>query len=133
MAGWNPPTSWGTSFYDPASAYGSTKYQPGEFGQTPTGEQYYDQNPEVAWTEAIAKLGIQPNTAKGQFARSLWPQVMEGYKAALLNNPNLRIQQYVQTLDPNAMYQDQTTQERGESPQGFSTRARTIGRAYGAA
>lgn len=131
MAGWDTPASWGTSLYDPASAYGGTKYQPGEYAQTPYGSEYMDQNPEVAWTRALAALGIDPGSAKGQFAAGMWPKVLDGYKAATLTNPNLRIQDYVATLNPNAMYQNQTTQERGETPQAFSTRARTIGRAFG--
>lgn len=131
MPGWNQ-SGWGTSFYDPASAYGGTKYQPGEFGQSGAGQEYYDQNPEVAWTEILGQLGFDPSTAKGQFGRGLWPQVMEGYKAALLNNPSLKIQEYVKTIDPNRMYQNQSARDRGENQQAFSTRARTIGRAYGA-
>ncbi len=132
MPGWNQ-SGWGTSFYDPTSAYGSTKYQPGEFAQTQAGEQFQGENPESAWTRTIAQLGIDPSTAKGKFARSLWPQVQEGYNAALLTNFELKLQDYINTLDPNAMYQNQTAAERGENPQANTIRARTLGRAYGAA
>lgn len=134
MAGWTGNSNgWGTSLFDPASVYGSTQYQPGEWADTGAGSMYLNDNPEVAWTRALAELGIDPSTAQGKFSRGQWTQVLEGYKAANLTNPNLRIEDYVKTLNPNAMYQNQTAAERGETPQANTIRARTIGRAYGAA
>lgn len=128
MPGWNQG-NWGSNqFFDPNAQYGGT-WTPGRFAQTGVATQYLEDNPEAAWTRRIA--GADPLSAKGANLRGLWQQVYEGYKAANLTNPNLRIQQYIDTLDPEALYAAQTQTQRGENPGRFAPRARTISRGYG--
>lgn len=129
MPGWNHG-NWNQPFYDPTSQYGGT-WQPGEFAQTGVGDYYLGQNPEVAWTRHLSGAGINPQTAQGTNLRGLWGQVYDGFKAALATNPNLKIQEYVAGIDPQQLYNQQTAQQRGETPGRFAGRARTISRAYG--
>lgn len=122
--------AWGNPFFDPNSAYGGTTWGPGEFADTGVGGIYFDQNPEAAWTRYTAARGVDPLTQQGQFNRALFPQVLEGYKAALATNPMLRINDYIQGIDPQALFNMQSADQRGESPGKYAPRTRTISRGY---
>lgn len=127
MPGWN--NGWGGSpFFNPNSSYGGS-YAPGEFAQTGVGSVYEAQNPEVVWTRRLA--GYDPNSGKGQNLRGMWSQVLEGFKAANLTNPNLTVSGYIEGLDPESIYNAQTARQRGENPANFAGRRRIISRAYG--
>lgn len=119
--GWNP-------LFNPTSQYGGN-FAPGAFAQTGAGDYYQSQNPETVWTRRLA--GEDPFSARGQNLRGLWSQINEGYNAAVLTNPNLKIQDYVGGLNPDTLYNAQTAAQRGENPGRFAPRARTISRAYG--
>lgn len=121
--------SWGNPFFDPNSQYGGS-WAPGEWAGTGAGAIQQDQQPEAAWTRYAARRGVDPLSNEGQFYRALFPQVYEGYKAAALTNPMLRIEQYVEGLDPRALFNQQTAAQRGEQPGRMAPRARTISRGF---
>lgn len=121
---------WQNPFYDPSSAYGGTVWGPGQFAQTGLGNYYFGEQPEAAWTRYAGELGLDPFSAQGQFARSLYPQVYEGFLAASGTNPNLTIQNYVRGIDIQGLFNNQTARQRGENPGSFAPRASTIARAY---
>lgn len=129
MAGWNQ-NNWGTSFYDPTSQYGGD-WAPGAHAATGAGDIYAGQNPETAWTRVLGEMGLDISSNKYQFGRGLWPQISEGYKAALATNPNLKIQDYVQGINLDNIWNNQTQQQRGEQPSRVAPLARTISRGYG--
>lgn len=130
MAGWGSGTGWGAQIFDPNSSYGGA-WAPDEFAGTPAADVYFAQNPEAAWTRVMGKMGLDPSSGKYQFGRSLWPQILEGYKAANATNPNLRVQDYLQTLNLEGMYNNQTNAQRNENPSRVAPLARTISRGYG--
>lgn len=129
-----PPSGWsgqgtGNQFFDPSSNYGG-QWGPGDWASTGVAGIYFDQNPEAAWTRYTAQRGVDALSNQGQFARSLFPQVYEGYMAASATNPNLRITDYIQSIDPTAMFNQQTAGQRGENPSKFAPRTRTIARGF---
>jgi hypothetical protein len=121
---------WGNTFFDPNSQYGGT-WAPGDYASTGAAQHYFGQFPEASWTRYAGELGLDPFSNQGQFARGLFPQVMEGFMAANATNPNLRIQDYVRGIDINALFSGQTARQRGENPGQYAPRARTISRGYG--
>lgn len=127
--GWNQG-GWQNPFFNPNSDYGGT-FAPGQFAQTGVADFAIGKNPELAYTRRLGELGIDPLSAKGQNLRGQWGQLLEGYNAATLTNPNLKIQEYLAGIDLNALYNAQTAQQRGENPGRFAPRARTISRGYG--
>lgn len=130
MAGWGSGSWGGPSFFDPNSTYGGA-WAPDEYAGTQAADTYFAQNPEAAWTRLMGKMGLDPSSGQYQFARGLWPQVLEGFKAANVTNPNLRVQDYIQSLNLEQMYNNQTNQQRGENPSKVAPLARTISRGYG--
>ncbi len=126
---WSNNAGWGNQFYNPNTNYGG-RWNPGDFASTPVGGVYFDQNPEAAWTRYTASRGVDALTNQGQFARSLFPQVYEGFQAAQATNPELRITDYIQGIDPFAMFDQQTASARGEQPAKFAPRTRTIARGF---
>lgn len=130
-SGWSNNSGWSNQFYNPYSDYGGgTQWQPGDFANSAVGGLYFDENPEAAWTRYTASRGFDAMTNQGQFARSLFPQVYEGYQAALATNPNLRITDYVQSIDPFSLFDQQSASARGEQPSRFAPRTRTIARGF---
>lgn len=129
MPSWGSGPNTGNQFFNPQSQYGGT-WAPGAWASTGVGSIYFDQNPEAAWTRYTAQRGVDAMSNQGQFARSLFPQVYEGYEAALATNPNLRVEDYIQGIDPFAMFDQQTAAQRGEQPARFAPRTRTIARGY---
>jgi hypothetical protein len=126
----NNPIQSNGGWFDPNSQYGSS-YQPGEWATTPVADIFLEENPDAAWMRYTTGLGIDPNTAEGQWARSQLSNAKTGWTAALATNPQLRQRDYFNSLNIRNMFRNLSARERGENPGLIAPAARTISRGYG--
>lgn len=127
---YNNPIASSGGFFDPNSQYGYSGGA-GDIATSPIGNIFLEDNPDAAWMRHLASLGIDPQSAEGQWARGQLGNVKTGWNAALATNPQLRQSDYLKTLNIRDMFANMSATERGENPGLFAPRARTISRGYG--
>ena len=79
------------NYYQPGYNYGgkSPYESPGNFGQSPIGQNYLEANRDASFTRWIGEKGFQDNTPIGDYARAQRAKLFEGYGASLGSNPDL--------------------------------------------
>lgn len=98
---------------------------------TQLGQDYLEDNPNVAWNRHLASLGFtQGDTSPfAEFARKQQQNAILGWQTALVENPTLALTEYLTPLNRQRlaqMFQYLSPTQRGENQGRFVGPTRTI-------
>ena len=114
------------SYYTPGTAYGSGTWGPGEFNQSPVGNEYLNQEHRASFVRFLAENGWDDQTHRGQWGAGQFGRIEAGYEAALGDNPLLDFRDFLRLEGPNLeqFYKGLGARARGEDPARFAPRVR---------